>query len=213
MLRPNKLLLTVGLLFGAVVVFAMGGSPNNKLAEYMINIVSKGLGKNLTKVQKDSIVAICASWGKYGDGDARKLIYILALAWHESRLQPIKEIKAKPGTYVWDTYQVKYWNTGFYGRGFVQLTWEANYQKMGKVLGVNLVANPDLALKPQYAADIIVYGMMNGSFTGKKLGDFINSEKADYYNARDTVGAKIVAGSDTAALIVGYAENISAQIL
>ncbi len=81
----------------------------------------------------------------------------------------------------------------YYGRGFVQLTWKANYETMGKVLGVDLVNNPNLALDPPTAYRIMSYGMRNGSFTGVGLSRFINSSERDYFNAR-----KIINGLDCA---------------
>lgn len=58
---------------------------------------------------------------------------------------------------------------------------------MSDFLGVDLVAEPDLALNPKYAARILVYGMMKGSFTRKALGEYINNSIVDFYNARKTV--------------------------
>ena len=40
----------------------------------------------------------------------------------------------------------------FRGRGLKQLTGKDNYTRCGKALGVDLVANPDLLLTPEYAA-------------------------------------------------------------
>lgn len=42
------------------------------------------------------------------------------------------------------------------GRGYIQLTGKNNYKNYGKVLGLDLVANPDLALKPDVAMEIFV---------------------------------------------------------
>ena len=41
------------------------------------------------------------------------------------------------------------------GRGFLQITGKENYDKVGKMIGVDLVANPDLANEPEIAAKII----------------------------------------------------------
>ncbi|MEM1123822.1 MAG: glycoside hydrolase family 19 protein [Bacteroidota bacterium] len=157
---------------------------------------------NLSSIQKDSLEEIFGAWEIYGDGDRNKLAYIIATAYWESKMQPIKERRARAGTKLYDI-QNRYWLTGYYGRGFVQLTWERNYEKMSKFLGVDLVNNTDLALNPRYAARILVYGMMNGSFTRKKLSDYINSGKQDFFNARKTVN-----GTDKAAIIEGYTVDI-----
>lgn len=42
------------------------------------------------------------------------------------------------------------------GRGYIQLTGKANYEKYGKLIGVNLVDNPDLASQPELAAKIAI---------------------------------------------------------
>jgi hypothetical protein len=88
----------------------------------------------------------------------------------------------------------------------VQITGRANYRKMTDRLALtgdeDLVLHSDAALHPDLAYRIISYGMRNGSFTGKKLADYINAAKADYTNAR-----RIVNALDKAATIEGYAVN------
>jgi predicted chitinase len=45
----------------------------------------------------------------------------------------------------------------YYGRGFIQLTGRYNYTRAGRVLGIDLVNNPDLASDPKIAAQIAVW--------------------------------------------------------
>jgi putative chitinase len=93
----------------------------------------------------------------------------------------------------------------FRGRGYVQITGRANYGNLGRLLGMGdaLVQNPDLALDPNVAYRIMSLGMRNGSFTGKKLSDYINGNSCDYVNAR-----RIINGVDQAEKVAGYAVRI-----
>ncbi|WP_282783123.1 glycoside hydrolase family 19 protein [Phaeodactylibacter xiamenensis] len=163
--------------------------------------------QKLDSVQRDSVEQILRAFREYGDGDYRKLVYILATAWHESKLKPVRERRAGSSQTWLRQLQDRYWSSGYYGRGFVQLTWESNYKKMSEFLGVDLVGNPDLALEPRYAADILVYGMMNGEFTRRALSRYINLVQTDYYNAR-----RVVNGTDRADLIRDYAVLLQTQI-
>jgi len=73
------------------------------------------------------------------------------------------------------------------GRGYVQITGRTNYTKFARLLGVDLVNNPDLALQSEVAWEILSLGMHQGLFTGKKLDDYIPRDdraRADYFNAR-----------------------------
>lgn len=117
--------------------------------------------------------------------------YILSTCWHETAatMQPIAEYGKGAG---------KPYAPLYYGRGYVQLTWQANYAKASNVVGVDLVANPDLALRPDIAGQVLINGMTAGWFTGKKLSDF---PAGDYFHMR-----QIVNGMDRAALIAGYAQ-------
>jgi len=42
------------------------------------------------------------------------------------------------------------------GRGIIQMTGKANYEKYGKMIGVDLVSNPDLASDPKVAAQLAI---------------------------------------------------------
>jgi len=90
----------------------------------------------------------------------------------------------------------------YYGRGYVQLTWYFNYENASKKIGVDFLNNPDLVMNKNHAVKIMVQGMKDGWFTGKKLSDYINQSKKDYLNAR-----RIINGTDKDKLISGYAET------
>ncbi len=138
-----------------------------------------------------------------GITDKRELAYLLATASHESYFAPIREVRAKSGPVK--LQQDQYWNTGFYGRGFSMITWEANYEKFSKVTGVDLVADPDAALVPDTAARILAIGMRDGLFTG--LGFTNLPSPLDFVQAR-----RIINGTDKARLIAGYAEWYLTQV-
>lgn len=143
---------------------------------------------NLSQQQVDGLNSILS----LSDGlPLQHRAYILATAWHETAhtMQPIPEFGKGAG---------KSYGTTYYGRGYVQLTWQVNYARASKIVGADLVAHPDLALRPDIAGQILINGMTAGWFTGKKLSDFA---PGDYYNMR-----RIVNGMDRAALIAGYAE-------
>lgn len=128
--------------------------------------------------------------------------YVLATAFHETAhtMKPVREmggekyLKSKP-----------YYP--YVGMGFVQLTWKRNYEKAGRALGVDFVANPKRLLEPAYSAAILVTGMKEGWFTGKSLEDYITLYKSDYTGAR-----RIVNGTDRAKLIAGHAVEYDAAL-
>ncbi|PHS02098.1 MAG: hypothetical protein COA78_21880 [Blastopirellula sp.] len=117
------------------------------------------------------------------------LSYILATTYHETafKMQPISEFGGK--RYFKKLYDIKGSKpklarrlgnlkagdgVKYKGRGFVQITGRANYVKLGKKLGIDLVNNPDLALDTKIAAEILFIGMEQGLFTGKKLSSYMD---------------------------------------
>jgi hypothetical protein len=77
----------------------------------------------------------------------------------------------------------------YFGRGFVQLTFQGNYRKLGERLGMGdtLVHEPERALDPATAYKIMSVGMREGLFTGHKLSDYISGTRSDYFHARNIV--------------------------
>lgn len=129
--------------------------------------------------------------------------YVLATAYHESDhlVKPINEAGSE--RYL---HSKRYWP--YIGRGYVQLTWEKNYKFASAKLGVDFVSNPDLLLQPEYAKKILVTGMKEGWFTGKKLSDYIDLSHSDYVDAR-----RIINGTDKALMIAAYARQYEDLLL
>lgn len=163
-----------------------------------------------TQSQVDGLNTILDAWARAAPGaDPRFVAYALATAYWETdrTLQPIAEYGHGHG----HSYGVPTgpWHQAYYGRGYVQLTWIANYKRAEAELikrGLlsaddSLVKTPDLALRPDVAAEIMISGMLEGWFTGRKLGDFFHGRVADWVNART-----IINGHDHAAEIAHYAQ-------
>lgn len=116
-----------------------------------------------------------------------------------STMQPIAEYGGPSTRY-----------TPWYGRGYVQLTWEENYEKQEnklKLLSMDDIPwevhqNRELAMNPDTSAIISIYGMIDGDFTGKSLSDYVKPNNVDYHNAR-----RIVNGTDHAADIATMAKK------
>ncbi len=150
--------------------------------------------------------------------------YCLATAFWETAqtMQPVRETLAssdgeavrrleaawKKGQLAW--VKTPYWRPdaegkSWFGRGYVQLTHRENYARLGQRIGVDLVADPSAALSPFLAAKIIVVGMVEGLFSGKKLADYL---PGDYVGARH-----IVNGTDQAQAIAGFARKFEAALV
>lgn len=124
------------------------------------------------------------------------LAYILATAWWETgkTMQPVKEAYWLSET--WRRKNLRYYP--FYGRGLVQLTWEANYRKVGNFYGMDLVGNPDRVMEPGLSVRILFDGMEKGWFTGRDLADYIDDiDESDDEDLREFANARrIVNGVD-----------------
>lgn len=136
------------------------------------------------------------------------MAYMLATVYHETAatMKPIEEYGKGSGRPYGRADSV----TGqtYYGRGYVQLTWKINYQKMATLTKQDLVNHPELALEPQTAYLIYTIGMHGGFFTGKKLADYGPfSGSYDYLHAR-----QIINGLDKAPVIAGYATTFQQAI-
>jgi hypothetical protein len=141
-------------------------------------------------------------WERRDDVNLQQFAYILATTYHETAftMQPIKERGGQK--YL---QSKKYYP--YFGRGYVQLTWETNYKKVSKKYGVDFMSNPDLALDPKYAVPILFDGMKEGWFTKYSLDSTIdNVDDPDEKEVKEYVKARrIVNGTDKAHEIASYA--------
>jgi hypothetical protein len=97
----------------------------------------------------------------------------------------------------------------YYGRGYVQITWRDNYERLGRAIGMGdaLVHFPDAALVPEIAWKITSVGMRRGLFTGASLMSYLNDINSDYVQAR-----RIINGLDCAEKIAGYAAAFESML-
>ena len=124
--------------------------------------------------------------------------YIFATIFHESAgtMRPVKE--AFWMTEEWRKKNLRYYP--YYGRDYVHTTHQTNYDKFSKLVVVDLVKYPERIAEPKIAMQILIYGFQNGTWTTRKLSEFINAKKCLYIAAR-----KCINGSDRAELIATYA--------
>ena len=173
----------------------------------------------LRQEQVQGLDTILDEWERRKLGDRRWLAYICGTGYHETgmTMQPIDEYGGRG--YWMRMYDVTgdypdraraNGNTApgdgatYHGRGYPQLTWKNNYLKMGRILGIDLVNNPDMAKQNPHAVRIMFEGMLRadshfGDFTGVALEDYFNDHMDDPINAR-----RVVNGLDKAQQIAGY---------
>ena len=168
---------------------------------------------SLTEAQVAGCTAILDAWTNHAPAsDPRFVAYSLATAYWETayKMQPVEEIghgDGRPYGKPAGPYGLTY-----FGRGLVQLTWLQVYQHAETRLrlhgiNVDLVRSPDLASRPDTSAAILVFGMTEGWFTGRKLADFFAGTRSDWVDART-----IINGHDRAALIAGFALHFYAGL-
>lgn len=144
----------------------------------------------LSQKQVDGINATLAAYSLYGDQNVNTLAIILATDWWETdkAMQPVTERgnrqyfnKYEPGTEIGKVLGNTAPGDGFLyrGRGDVMLTGRSNYARVGRLIGVDLVGNPDRALELEISKRILIEGTIKGWFTGKKLSDYIDDKDED----------------------------------
>lgn len=203
-------------------------------AKFFAAVRSPLFGGRLSSNQVNGIEAILTAW-KAKPFDPRWLAYMLATAFHETdntmcaisenlnysaqgllatfpkyfTLAQASAYARQPQRIANRAYAGRMGNGDeasgdgwrYRGRGLVQITGRDNYAKYG------IADDPDKALDPAKAVDIMFDGMVNGRFTGRTLSDFFTATASDWTGAR-----KIINGTDRAADIALYAKKFLAAI-
>jgi len=192
-------------------------------ATFFENVKLAPFGNRLTQQQVDGCDRVLTCWETLNPQglDGRALAYVFATVFHETggRMEPVREGFAKTDAQARKILADKKYAkpdpvTGYayYGRGYVQLTWKENYERVGKALGIDLVSDPDLAMDEETSVMILVRGMIEGLYTpGQNLAKYFGLGKRGPNN--DPVGARaIVNGKDKANLIAGYQDQFLGAI-
>ena len=104
-------------------------------------------------------------------------------------------------------------NNVYYGRGYVQITWEENYRKLGQAIGIgdDLRIYPEKALNHEYAYKIMSVGMRKGLFSNASLPQFLSGDTSNYLGAR-----RIINGTDhnqeIATFAIAYEQLLKASV-
>lgn len=176
-------------------------------------------GGRLTTLNFEGTDAILNYWLKYKYArNVRCLAYILATVFHETA-----------GTMDWSIKEgglgrgKKYGKPAgphrqiYYGRSWPQLTWDFNYEKMGKLANMagftaDIFKNPDALLEDkELAAFVLFEGMYKGDsgkgdFTGKALDDYFAGDQLsdEQEKAKAKEARHIINGTDKAEHIANH---------
>lgn len=193
-------------------------SGNYKLG-FNFEVFKKEFNKpRLTQPFVDSLNTLFKNFNEFNNQDGTNPLYVaymLGTAWLETAytMQPIKEY----GSYKYlsrydvgrlarilgNTPQADGDGQLYAGRGYVMITGKANYRKFSLLLDLDLLKYPDLALDRDTSAKILILGSLRGSFTNKKLSDFIrHGHRLEFISAR-----RVINGNDRASDIADYAQK------
>lgn len=168
----------------AALKAAVAGKPQGapafdraKFFAYLRSSKVTMFGSSLSAGQIKGIEGILDGFAKTGDGRDKTLAYGLSTARREVGvgMVPVREGFSKSDAaaraYVAKHYPNKGyskpagpWGHVYYGRGIVQLTWLDNYDREG------IAADPDRALDPEFAAELMFAGLVDGRWNGQGRG-------------------------------------------
>ncbi|WP_286707998.1 glycoside hydrolase family 19 protein [Psychrobacter sp. UBA2514] len=175
--------------------------------------------KSISQGFVDGVNGLFAAFNNYKELDSNNPLYVaymLATAYHETAFT-MQAITEYGGVRYFDKYDTgrlaeRLGNTPeadgdgykYRGRSHVMITGYGNYKKFTDILGIDLVNNPDLALDPIVSAKILTIGSLKGTFTTRRLSQYIKYglEYSEWVNAR-----RVINGVDDNKAIANYAIN------
>lgn len=180
--------------------------PSGPVGNFNIDALVGALPRSRQQPARQNFPYILSEVTRRGVRDKAQVAYILATSVHESGAGAFMEEFASGRDYegrrsLGNTQRGD--GTRFKGRGYVQITGRRNYTDWSRRLGIDLVSNPNRAKDPRIASQILVGGMMDGTFTGRGLGRYVGGGRADFYNAR-----RVVNGTDRAGGIGQIAQRL-----
>lgn len=173
--------------------------------------------KSVSQGFVDGVNGLFAAFNHYKELDSNNPLYVaymLATAYHETAFT-MQAITEYGGVRYFDKYDTgrlaeRLGNTPeadgdgykYRGRGHVMITGYINYAKFTKILDIDLINSPDLALDPITSGQILTIGSLNGVFTTRKLSQYIKYglEYSEWVNAR-----RVINGVDDNKAIADYA--------
>lgn len=169
---------------------------------------------SITQSQIDGIEAKLKAMGAAGWPVAFAAYGLATSLWETNKqMQPVIEAYYL-GDKAGDKHRRSLRYYPWYGRGDVQLTWEANYDRADKELdlGGSLMANPDRMLEPDISARTMVRGMEEGWFTGKSLADYLPRSGTATLEAFQQA-RRIINGTDKASEIAKIAATFQSALI
>ena len=192
------------------------------LAKFFDAVRSSLFGGSLSQSQVHGMDTLLDAAEAAGMTDPNQLGYVFGGVYHETgkKMIPVREGFASTDAgaraavanlfrkkRISRDYAAPVNGVSYYGRGRIQNTHLANYQKLERRFGKPFVKNPDLLLDDAIDAQVTIVGHMEGIWTGKKLSDYIRPGSVDFRNAR-----RVINGTDKADLIAGYARKFAAAL-
>ena len=142
-----------------------------KIGENGLKNLEPGIIISVTKSPKTNVEA---AWPLLMDamesfGIASPLVQVgmaATIAMESHTFLPVQEKHSRDADSALWRAQERYWPSGYYGRGYIQLTWADNYREAADALDVDLYGKPDLAMEPGVAAGIAAWFFRTRSVGG-----------------------------------------------